>query len=535
MQNTIFNFDSLKLIFYVSSSGFSSDLPVFNFSQLEKLYALHAELDLVPHVELMGNPGKIFSKEIPSKVKNLYWKELIVQFLENFIRIFGVPKINHWRFETWNEPDLATYNRLQWTLQDYLGHIQGIRNGVEEVKRKYEDFSFKLRGPAGLFRKRENHEFCYGILDLCNASQQALCPIDILTFHRKGEEKAKQILEEESELLAELRESYPFLESCPWSNNEADPTTGWSTPLRMNQGFKYAKELVLNVMMHWNASQSNHFKNFESISHDNAFLSYHPHEFSQRTLFARFQMNKTSTKYSEFIQKPVFSALGLLANLGPLSKPVQKKKDLWLWKTKSEDGSFRSLLILSTKSNSKRLKINISNLDKSSSHFVEIIDRKCDPFSVWKQNGSPFYPNQTVFQLIRKAESPRVLHSGRNRTGFHLNLKLSSPFLMLIRICPVKSRRIAIQSINVRQISLKSVMVYWKTSSERQMNCLRGFQVFFRETQTDNWTEVSKGFHVPFNVFQFNTNASVYGQYKVKSMEISNRNQANSASVWFVK
>lgn len=37
------------------------------------------------------------------------------------------------------------------------------------------------------------------------------------------------------------------------------------------------------VMMHWHAKLAGGvMSQLESISHDNAFLSYHPHEFSQR-------------------------------------------------------------------------------------------------------------------------------------------------------------------------------------------------------------------------------------------------------------
>lgn len=60
--------------------------------------------------------------------------------------------------------------------------------------------------------------------------------------------------------------------------------TGWSKNVTSNADSHYAHMLVLIVLEHWNTfgingSPTHHF---ESISHDNSFLSYHPFEFSQR-------------------------------------------------------------------------------------------------------------------------------------------------------------------------------------------------------------------------------------------------------------
>lgn len=52
------------------------------------------------------------------------------------------------------------------------------------------------------------------------------------------------------------------------------------------------------------------------LSNDNAFLSYHPHPFTQRTLTARFQVNNTRPPHVQLLRKPVLTAMGLLALLG---------------------------------------------------------------------------------------------------------------------------------------------------------------------------------------------------------------------------
>lgn len=56
--------------------------------------------------------------------------------------------------------------------------------------------------------------------------------------------------------------------------------------------------------------------NYTLLSNDNAFLSFHPHQFTQRTLTARFQVNNTEPPHVQLIRKPVLTVMGLLALLG---------------------------------------------------------------------------------------------------------------------------------------------------------------------------------------------------------------------------
>lgn len=56
--------------------------------------------------------------------------------------------------------------------------------------------------------------------------------------------------------------------------------------------------------------------NYTLLSNDNAFLSYHPFPFTQRTLTARFQVNNTQPPHVQLIRKPVLTAMALLALLG---------------------------------------------------------------------------------------------------------------------------------------------------------------------------------------------------------------------------
>lgn len=73
---------------------------------------------------------------------------------------------------------------------------------------------------------------------------------------------------------------------------------------------------VINQHQDWLQANPNSSFNFTMLSNDNAFLSYHPHPFTQRTLTARFQVNNTQTPHVQLIRKPVLTVMSLLALLG---------------------------------------------------------------------------------------------------------------------------------------------------------------------------------------------------------------------------
>ena len=62
---------------------------------------------------------------------------------------------------------------------------------------------------------------------------------------------------------------------------------------------------------------------YQLLSNDNAFLSYHPFPFTQRTLLARFQVNSTDPPHFQFIRKPIYSVMALLSLIGGDQVQVQ--------------------------------------------------------------------------------------------------------------------------------------------------------------------------------------------------------------------
>lgn len=127
--------------------------------------------------------------------------------------------MKEWRFESWNEPDLTNYNKLNFTLPDYMKYLDSLRFGLQSASRNlYNATHLSLSGPAGLFKNPKSHPLCWGILEKCNKNM-TLCPFEILTFHRKGESGgASQIYFGGKQLLKEIFEKFPNIRKLKISN-----------------------------------------------------------------------------------------------------------------------------------------------------------------------------------------------------------------------------------------------------------------------------------------------------------------------------
>lgn len=283
--------------------------------------------------------------------------------------------------------------------------MYGVRSGLDAAARNLMSATrIPLRGPAGLFKSAEIHRKCWGLLNDCNANISR-CPIDVITFHRKGVNSSDDILTETVDLLMEFHSSYPNLSEIPFANSEADPTSGWSKNNTLYADVHYANMLISIVFQHWNAYLMGLLRQFESISHDNSFLSYHPFEFSQRTLLARFVMNDTHPKSVKFIQKPVYAALGMLSALARTATEFYTHRSVNY--VLSLDKQYAAVLLISTEQNHfiVNITMNMKWNCTAFAYFAEFIDQEqTNPYSIWLKYNKPSYPNDTVLFEMQLAQ-----------------------------------------------------------------------------------------------------------------------------------
>lgn len=265
-----------------------------------------------------------------------------------------------------------------------------------------------------------------------------------------------------------------------YSNSEADPIKKWSEPRDFQADTRYAAILVETVLEHWQAMYDGRMKNLESISHDNSFLNFYPNFFTQRTLLARFQMNNTTPKHVQFVQKPVFSALGLLSHLASHAGKVGKLKNFsYIVTTNNRTDQLYSCILLwshvdlrSFSNQTKTFEIEVKNLPKSSSddlfYFVEGIDNKAtNPFAIHKSHNSPAFPDYNVLAQMRKAQNPKILEQPAKLFGgkIILNLHLMQPFVVAIRICSKNIQEPKrVKNVRLRNINTEEIIIFWSDS-----------------------------------------------------------------------
>lgn len=364
---------------------------------------------------------------------------------------------------------------------EYQDYVHGIKNGMKAAERQFSlSNALKLRGPAGLFKAEEKHPLCWSVLESCNANV-SFCPIDIITFHRKGDGNgAEEILNGSLDLLKVFTKKYPNLASFKYSNTEADPIKKWSEPRDFQADSRYAGVLVDTVFSHWQAMLDGRMKNLDSISHDNSFLNYYPNFFTQRTLLARFQMNNTTPKHIQFVQKPVYSALGLLSNLALNAGKVilDTKSNLsYVITTNNRRVEFSySCLIVWSLVNLKRhatksrtLEIAVRNVPQNATtnnlfYFVEGIDKKTNPAAVFEKLKSPPFPDFHAFQLMRNTQNPIILSQPTKVVDgkIILNLQLTPPFVISIRICSKNiSKPKRVKNLRLRKVNSEEIIIFW--------------------------------------------------------------------------
>lgn len=190
----------------------------------------------------------------------------------------------------------------------------------------------------------------------------------------------------------------------------------------MNSDVRYAVTLVNIVLLHWNFKYDNVLPTLDSISNDNGFISYHPHEFYQRTLLALFQMNNTNPVEIQFIEKPVYAAIGMLGNLGSFAGGLKNESDtMSLWTTSHPKESLFLCGIICSESKVKnpgskavRIHIVVNVTDYQyveGERYVSLIEylegAVTDPVYLWKSFGKPSYPNAVERQIMRKSQVSR--------------------------------------------------------------------------------------------------------------------------------
>ncbi|XP_021236263.1 alpha-L-iduronidase isoform X1 [Numida meleagris] len=532
----------------------------YNFTALDNLMDRLWENKLIPGFELMGNPSGYFSN-FEDKEQVVRWRNLVTLLASRYIDRYGLEHVAKWNFETWNEPDHHDFDNVSMTVKGFLNYYDACSEGLRAASTL-----LKFGGPGDSFHPFPKSPICWSLLCHCyNGTNfftgETGVRLDYISLHKKGGGHSLYILQQEVEAVEQIQKLFPDFASIPIYNDEADPMVGWSAPQLWRADVTYAAMVVKVITQHQNLliSKANNTINYTLLSNDNAFLSYYPHYFTQRTLTARFQMNNTKPPHVQMVRKPVLTVMGLLALLG--------EKQIFAEVNSSEDGSTENntigvlasvhtpselqpsdswqatLLMYSSEDN--RTSFNISTIIVNATHFPKLKEpryvmyyldnNQTNPYLKWKKLGSPDFPSPKQFQQIRDAEDPVVTGPFPFPESGTLTLKQDFPVpsVFLIHICS-KPSSVPDQVTGVRFIPLTKgqVVVLWDDGCVNS-KCIKTFEVEFSPNG-----KVYKRINAKdtiFTLYVYSPGSSVSGFYRVHAIDYWGKAGLSSVPVEYVE
>ncbi|NXW18389.1 IDUA iduronidase, partial [Circaetus pectoralis] len=532
----------------------------YNFTALDNLMDRLWENKLIPGFELMGNPSGYFL-DFEDKEQVVRWRNLITLLASRYIDRYGLEHVAKWNFETWNEPDHHDFDNVSMTVNGFLNYYDACSEGLRAASPL-----LKFGGPGDSFHPLPKSPMCWSLLCHCyNGTNfftgETGVRLDYISLHKKGGGSSLYILQQEVEAVEQIQKLFPNFASVAIYNDEADPMVGWSIPQLWRADVTYAAMVLKVIIQHQNLliAKANNTINYTLLSNDNAFLSYYPHYFTQRTLTARFQMNNTKPPHVQMVRKPVLTVMGLLALLGEkqIFAEVNSSEGestqnstigvLASVHTPSEmqpsDSWQATLLMYSSEDN--RTSSNISTVTVNATHFPKLRElvyvtyyldnNQTNPYLKWKKLGSPDFPSPEQFQQIRDAEDPVATGPFPFPEGGILTLKQDFPVpsVFLIHIC-ARPRSVPDQVTSVRLIPLTKgqVIVLWDDGCVNS-KCIKTFEVEFspdgKAYQRINAKDTI------FTLWVYSPGSSVSGFYRVRAIDYWGKAGLSSLPVEYVE
>ncbi|XP_034779162.2 alpha-L-iduronidase isoform X2 [Acipenser ruthenus] len=447
--------------------------PHYNFTNLDNLIDLLWQNGLRPGFELMGSASGYFT-DFEDKKQVVEWKNMVAVIAKRYIDKYGLEYVSQWNFETWNEPSNHAFDDVNMTIQGFLNYYDACSEGLKEVSP-----FLRFGGPGDSCHSPPHSPYCWAMLSHCfNGTNfftgETGVRLDYIALHKKGGGSSRHILEQEVETTQEIQKHFPGYKPVPLYNDEADPLVGWSKPQVWRADVTYASMVVKVIDQHQNLiiAKPHNSINYTLLSNDNAFLNYHPHYFTQRTLTTRFQMNLTKPPHVQMVRKPVLTVMGLLALLG---------------------------LVYVT-------------------YYLD--NNTTNPYLQWKNIGSPDFPTIEQFKQLRKAEEPLVVGPLAFPSSGRLTLKaeLPIPSLFLIHICAKpKVPPDQVTGLRIMALTKGQVVIVWKDGCVNS-KCLKTFEVEFSE-DAKIYRRINAGDTI-FTLFVYvSEKAEVSGFYRVRAVD----------------
>ncbi|ELT95325.1 hypothetical protein CAPTEDRAFT_211572 [Capitella teleta] len=525
---------------------------IYNFTCLDEVIEILWQNGLKPGFELMGNPSNIFT-DFQNNTQVRWWADLVEATASRFADQYGLGYVASWNFETWNEPKRHHFDGLNFTLKGFLNYYDACAEGLRRVSSL-----LRLGGPGGECHEYDLSSFSWGLLNhtahgVSFFSGKEAKSLDFISIHKKGEipNNTAVILQKEEYFHTILLRFLPSLRHIPLQNNEADPIVTWSRAYSFRADATYAAMATKIIATH---QQRPH--RLQLLSNDNAFLSFNPSPFSQRTLLARFQINETSRGHQvQFIRKPIYSVLALLSLIGETEVESSFKVDEINFSSsiigvlasvhspskysRQDCWQLTALVYLSEDTRheftsdyfnvSIQLSIPKQHTDVMYTTYL-LSNSHGNPYSAWKAAQRPLSPNFKLLRQMRDQEGPvRVLPPSRLKSS-NVSVRIQMPGVVVFHLCarapqgPDQVNGLAFQNITKGQ-----VLITW---SDHCVNtkCITTFEVEFSQSRCSAASEFNliNPIHTIFTSFVFMREVTdsldpVQGCYRVRAIDFWGR------------
>ncbi|XP_041109745.1 alpha-L-iduronidase isoform X2 [Polyodon spathula] len=515
----------------------------YNFTNLDNLIDLLWQNGLRPGFELMGSASGYFT-DFEDKKQVVEWKNMVAVIAKRYIDKYGLGYVSQWNFETWNEPSNHDFDNVNMTIQGFLNYYDACSEGLREVSP-----FLRFGGPGDSCHSPPHTPYCWAMLSHCfNGTNfftgETGVRLDYIALHKKGGGSSLHILEQEVETTQEIHKHFPGYKPVPLYNDEADPLVGWSKPQVWRADVTYASMVVKVIDQHQNLiiAKPHNSINYTLLSNDNAFLNYHPHYFTQRTLTTRFQMNHTKPPHVQMVRKPVLTVMGLLALLGEtqISSDIEASGEsvkmtlgviasTHVTAVPGTSDSWQSTILIynsndnDTSSDVGYVMVNLNNYPAQLGlvYVTYYLDNNTtNPYLQWKNIGSPDFPTIEQFKELRKAEEPLVMGPLAFPSSGTLTLKaeLPVPSLFLIHICAKpKVPPDQVTGLRIMALTKGQGIIVWKDGCVNS-KCLKTFEVEFSE-DAKIYRRINSRDTI-FTLFVFaSEKAEVSGFYRVRAVD----------------
>lgn len=356
--------------------------------------------------------------------------------------------------------------------------------------------------------------------------------LDFISFHKKGARRGhpgNSTLLYQSELatIKHINKLYPMLKNVTIYNDEGDPVTGWDRPMLFRADVRYPAMVLRLIHMHLYASDEE-FVHYKMTSNDNAFLSYAPHYFTQRTLLAAFTMrNSTGKPFTLFVRKPIYELMSMLGQMrgnvsvaGKTPGECDGQSTTCYISTRTDD----QMMVTAWVSNDTHIytgpavcyTISVPG-DMVGAYYVirKMDSTRANTYDVWNMLGAPEALSRANIELLWN--TTMVYGSVPRRVVGDITLSLSGSGVAQLIVCSKLENLTAPHSLSTTPITHNLLIIQWKDGDIS--NCFLSYELELRRPGSKTFLTVNSGLLL-IRTYQYTSEYGVVGEYRVRTRNI---------------